>query len=131
MDLALAPINPYLGLIMKPMLKVLSTIWLSIVLATMPLQALTAAVTVADIDPCQMHTVDGDSVMADESCPNCDDHNCNSEGCSHQGCASFHIQLAKLTPLCTLPILHPATLVQTTVSDHTSRTTAPLLRPPA
>lgn len=131
MDLALAPINPYLGLIMKPMLKVLSTIWLSIVLATMPLQALTAAEWVADADPCQMHSMHGDSVVADEGCPNCNDHNCDNEGCDYKGCTSFHIQLAKLTPLCTLPVMHPATLVQTTVSDHTSRTTPPLLRPPA
>lgn len=131
MDIALVPINPYLVSIMKPMLKVLSTFWLTIVLATMPLQALTAAVTVADVDPCEMHSMHGDSTAADEGCPNCNDHNCDSEGCNHQGCASFHIQLAKLTQLYTLPVMHPATLAQTTLADHTSRTTPPLLRPPA
>jgi hypothetical protein len=116
---------------MKPMLKILSTIWLSIVLATVPLQALTAVVAVADADPCQMHTVDGDSVMADEGCPNCDDHNCNSEDCNHQGCASFHIQPAKLTQLHSLPVMHPAAPAMMTAANHSSRSTPPLLKPPA
>ena len=130
MDIALLPINPYLAEIMKPMLKVLSTLWLSVVLATMPLQAFTA-VAAADADPCEMHTVDSDSVMADESCPGCDDHSCNMEGCNHQGCASFHLQPAKLTQLCNFPVMQPAAPQQMTVSDHSSRNIPPLLRPPA
>ena len=131
MNIALAPINPYLALIMKPMLKVLSTFWLSIVLATMPLQALTAAVEVADVDPCEMHSMHGDSAVADEGCPNCNNHNCDGEGCNYNSCNSYHIQLAKLNQLCTLPVMQPAAPAQSTVSDHTSRTTPPLLRPPA
>jgi hypothetical protein len=116
---------------MKRMLKILSTFWLSFMLATMPLQALTAAVETVDADPCQMHSMHGDSAAADEGCPNCADNNCASEGCNHKGCTSFHIQLAKLTQPCTVPVMPATVPIQTAVSDHTSRTTPPLLRPPA
>jgi len=130
MNIALLPINPYLAELMKPMLKALSTLWLSVVLATMPLQAFTA-VAAADADPCEMHIVDSDSAMVDESCPGCDDHSCNMEACNHQGCASFHLQPAKLTQLCNFPVIQPAAPQQLTVSDHSSRNTPPPLRPPA
>jgi hypothetical protein len=114
---------------MKLMLKVLSTFWLCIAMATMPLQAV-AAEGAAE-DPCQMHGMHGDSGAADEGCPNCNDHNCDSEGCNHSGCASFQLPLAKLTQVYAPLVVHPATLAQTIIDIHTSRTTPPLLRPPA
>jgi hypothetical protein len=113
---------------MQTMLKVLSTIWLSILLATAPLQALSTVETGAESDPCPMHASD-DSAMVDEGCPGCSDHNC--DGCNHQGCAAFQLQPAKLTQLYHLPVIPAAAPAPVAETDHSSRSTSPLLRPPA
>lgn len=116
---------------MKLMPKALSTLWLVIALAIAPLQALTATVTVADADPCQMHVMGGDNGMTEDSCPGCDNHDCSSNGCNHQGCGSVHIQIAQLPPLYNISALQPVAPALMRTSDHPSIATPPLLRPPA